>query len=71
MIFIIGIVPGNDIPRILQFLNGSGRMAFSWIPDPSSVINWIARAGLGALAKICPSVGPWIAIIDTSISYGK
>ena len=71
MMFIMGIVPCNAVSRILKFLKDSGQMSLNWIPDPSSVVNWISRAGLGLLAQVCPCIHPWVAILDTSISFGK
>lgn len=69
--FLIGVIPCNAVSRILDFLAHSGRLALNWIPDPSSVVNWIGRAGLGLLTRVGPMQAPWIAIIDTSISFGK
>lgn len=71
MVFLVGIIPCNAVSRVLGFLASSGRIALKWIPDPSSVVNWIGRAGLGLLDRVAPMSVPWIAIIDTSISFGK
>jgi hypothetical protein len=64
-------VPCNAVVRILRFLSDTGRVRCDWVSDPSSVVNWIARAGLGLLDAVAPSATPWIAIVDSSIAYGK
>jgi hypothetical protein len=71
MMFLIGVIPCNAVTRILDLLRATGRLAIAWIPDPSSVVNWIGRAGLGLLQNVGESATPWIAIIDTSISFGR
>ena len=71
MMFLVAHMPCNAVVRALSFLTSSKRLALPWIPDPSSVVNWVARAGLGLLDAVAPSSAPWVAIIDSSIAYGK
>ena len=71
MFFLIGVVPCNAAARILGFLGASQRFPCDWIPDPSSIVNWLGRAGLGLLQGVTTLDSPWVAIIDTSISFGK
>ena len=71
MLFLVGVVPCNAVARILRFLAASNRLDCNWVPDPSSVVNWLGRAGLGLLQSVTKIESPWIAIIDTSISFGK
>jgi hypothetical protein len=71
LVFILGVVPCNAIPRVLGVLQRAGWLALRAIPHPSSVVNWVARAGLGLLAAVGRVNVPWVAIIDTSIAYGK
>jgi hypothetical protein len=71
MVFLVGVIPCNAVTRVLSFLSGTGKLALRWIPDPSSIVNWIGRAGLGSLAGVARCAAPWIAIIDTSISFGR
>ena len=70
-IFILGVIPCNAVVRILKLLMFAKCMLPCWIPDPSSIVNWIARAGLGMLNAVGPLTEPWVAIVDTSISFGK
>ena len=71
MLFIQGVISCNAVSRVLAILASIQGNLLKRQPHPSSVVNWIARAGLGMLQGIQPINTPWIAIIDTSISYGK
>lgn len=71
LVFVIGLIPCNAVPRVLAVLRQAGWLALGWIPDPSSLVNWVSRVGLGMLAAVAPTAAPWVAIIDSSISYGK
>lgn len=71
MLFILGKVPCNAIHRILAFLTSSGHLPFQWVPDPSSLVNWVARAGLGMLHSVGIWTEPWVCIVDHTIAFGK
>jgi hypothetical protein len=70
-LFVLGIVPCNAVVRVLKYLSERGHLSLNWLPDPSSVVNWVARAGLGLLTSIQKVSEPWIAIVDFSICFGK
>jgi hypothetical protein len=70
-LFVLGIVPCNAVVRVLKYLSDAGHLNLNWLPDPSSIVNWIARTGLGYLNSVQEIVEPWIAIIDVSICFGK
>jgi hypothetical protein len=70
-LFVLGIVPCNAVVRVLKYLSNKGHLNLNWLPDPSSIVNWIARTGLGFLNSVQEIVEPWIAIIDVSICFGK
>ena len=69
--FCWGKIPCNALVRLLELFKGRKILLLDWVPDASSVVNWVARAGLGYLDALKPSTDQWVAIIDTSISYGK
>ena len=71
LVFAIGLIPCNAVSRCFEVLCRAGWLALSSIPHPSSVVNWVARAGLGRLLSVGKIAAPWVAIIDSSISYGK
>ena len=71
LMFSFAFIPCNAIKRVLILLQQRNSIPFDWLPDPSSFVNWIARAGLGCLQTVLPLDEPWIALIDSSISYGK
>ena len=66
-----GLISCNAISRVLSVLKQFARLPLIWIPNPSSVVNWVARVGLGMLMQVQRVPSPWVAIIDSSISYGK
>lgn len=71
LVFAFGLLPCNAVTRCLALLKRVGWLAVERVPNPSSVVNWVARAGLGLLSRVAPAAAPWVAIIDSSISYGK
>ena len=71
MLFVLGKIPVNAVTRILHFLTSGKLLNFNWVPNPSSIVNWIGRAGIGLLENVGPCNEPWIAIIDASIAFGK
>lgn len=71
LVFAIGLIPCNALARCFEVLCRAGWLAVTSIPHPSSVVNWVARAGLGRLMSVGRVAFPWIAVIDSSISYGK
>lgn len=71
MLFILGKIPVNAVTRVLHYLTAGKLLSFDWVPNPSSIVNWVGRAGLGLLEKVGKCSEPWIAIIDASIAYGK
>lgn len=72
MVFVLGIVSARAVPRIIQLFSVAWGVGVRRIPHHSSVINWICRAGLGQLQSVVPwKERPWVAIIDTSISYAQ
>jgi hypothetical protein len=71
LVFAVGLIPCNALMRSLSVLRQAGWLALASIPDPSSAVNWVARTGLGMLAAVSRMDAPWVAIIDSSISYGK
>jgi hypothetical protein len=71
LMFFSGVIPCNGAVRLLQCLKSARLLSLSWVPDPSSVVNWICRSGLGLLRSVGPVKEPWIAIVDSSIAYGK
>jgi hypothetical protein len=71
LVFAIGLIPCNALARCFEVLCRAGWLAVTSIPHPSSVVNWVARAGLGRLMSVGRVAFPWVAIIDSSISYGK
>ena len=68
--FFLGAISCRAVSRILKFLQQEKQFNVKKIPHWSSVSNWVCLAGLGLLQSV-KSWGskPWIAIIDTSISY--
>jgi hypothetical protein len=66
-----GLISCNAISRVLWVLRQFAKLPLIWVPNPSSVVNWVARVGLGMLMLVKPIPTPWVAIIDSSISYGK
>jgi hypothetical protein len=71
LFFCFGFIPCNAAARVLKLLIDTKRSALNWSPNPSSIVNWIGRAGLGMLNLVTQQSEPWIAIIDTSISFAK
>lgn len=71
MLFIFGKIPVNAVARVMHFLTSGKFLNFSWVPNPSSIVNWIGRAGLGLLENVGTCSEPWIAIIDASIAFGQ
>ena len=68
--FFLGSISCRAIPRILNFIQQMKAFYFKKIPHWSSVSNWVCLAGLALLKNVqCWDTRPWIAIIDTSISY--
>ena len=57
-LFILGAVPCNAVVRVLRHLKTLGVAGLNWIPDPSSVVNWIARTGLGMLKLVGQTSSP-------------
>lgn len=62
----------RSIPKIMSALKEMNQFNCHKIPHWSSVANWVYLAGLGLLKNLekWPDK-PWIAIIDSSISYSK
>lgn len=71
LVFAIGLIPCNAVSGCLEVLCRAGWLALSSVPHPSPVVNWVARAGLGKLLSVGKRAAPWVAMIDSSISYGK
>ena len=71
MLFVFGKIPVNAVTRVLHFLTSGRLLNFSWVPNPSSLVNWIGRAGLGLLKNVGSCSEQWIAIIDASIAFGQ
>ena len=71
MLFVLGKIPVNAVTRVMHFLTSGKFLNFSWVPNPSSIVNWIGRAGLGLLENVGTCSEPWIAIIDASIAFGQ
>jgi hypothetical protein len=71
LFFCFGFIPCNAAARVLKLLIDTKRSALNWSPNSSSIVNWIGRAGLGMLNLVTQQSEPWIAIIDTSISFAK
>lgn len=66
-----GLIPCNAVSHCFEVLCRAYWLAFSSIPQPTSVVNWEARARLGRFLSVRKMRAPWVAIIDSSISYGK
>ena len=47
-----GLISCNAISRVLSVLKQFARLPLIWIPNPSSVVNWVARVGLGMLMQV-------------------
>ncbi len=71
MMFLIGVISCRAVVRMIGFVNSTWDLKLGKAPHPSSVVNWVCRAGLGALESVALLPRPWIAIIDMSISYAR
>ena len=71
MMFYVGIISCRSVKRVLALLAQSGRIRCGWIPHSSSIVNWVGRAGLGLLNAVAKIPTRWMAIVDTSISFGR
>ena len=68
--FLFGNVSFRSIPRILKTMFQHWGIS-KRIMHFTSVINWCLKLGLNRLNNVAPSSGPWTAIIDASIEWGK
>ncbi len=69
-IFLFGNVSFRSIPRILKTMFQHLGVS-KHIMHFTSVINWCLKLGLNRLKNVAPLTGPWTAIIDASIEWGK
>jgi hypothetical protein len=72
LFFVFGVVSCRAVPRLLRMIRQVWQVPLPRIPHHSSVVNWVCRAGLGLLNSVASwESRPWVAIIDTSISYAQ
>jgi hypothetical protein len=72
LFFIFGVVSCRAVSRLLKLIRQVWQVPLPRIPHHSSVVNWVCRAGLGLLSSVASwESRPWVAIIDTSISYAQ
>ncbi len=70
LLYLIGRIPYNSIPRVLDVFHENTPLPRSWIPHPTSINHWVLRVGLALLKQVEPIDEPWIAIADHSIGMG-